>query len=221
MSILREEPPAPTRDWPVHHLLACLRTVGHPVRAAGNRLCRDCRRNTERLEAQRPCPRCAKPGYLREATGWCGPCSHPGSPKKPPSVCRECGELRRHAGLGLCSPCWQKHPGRPFIRGEHLRDQIANPPIWLEAFVAHVAARFCVSRACGLITDLGRLLQDEHSNSPQALLERSRLPGRSMGPFARALEDFFTQHGLALPTDQAERLAAGRRKRRVEAVPEP
>ncbi|MFF4764131.1 tyrosine-type recombinase/integrase [Streptomyces sp. NPDC001292] len=41
-----------------------------------------------------------------------------------------------------------------------------------------------------------------------------------MGSFARALEGFFTQHGLALPTDQAERLAAGRRKRRVDAVPE-
>ncbi|MGW2877083.1 hypothetical protein ACWDBP_12475 [Streptomyces sp. NPDC001233] len=42
-----------------------------------------------------------------------------------------------------------------------------------------------------------------------------------MGSFARALEDFFTSRGMALPTDQAERLAAGRRRRRVEAVPEP
>lgn len=42
-----------------------------------------------------------------------------------------------------------------------------------------------------------------------------------MGSFARALEDFFTLHHLALPTDQAERLAVGRRQRRIEAVPEP
>lgn len=42
-----------------------------------------------------------------------------------------------------------------------------------------------------------------------------------MGTFARALEDFFMHRGLALPTDQAERLAAGRRKRRIDAVPEP
>ncbi|WP_200764677.1 site-specific integrase [Streptomyces malaysiensis] len=47
-----------------------------------------------------------------------------------------------------------------------------------------------------------------------------------MGTFARALEDFFTHRGLALPTDQAERLAAerlaaGRRKRRIDAVPNP
>ncbi|WP_208615526.1 site-specific integrase [Streptomyces rubellomurinus] len=194
---------------------------GHPVRAAHDRLCGVCRRKAERLAAQQPCPRCGKPGHLREETGWCGRCSHPGSPKRPPRSCRECGQVRRHAGLGLCSACWQKHPGRPFIRGEHLRDQLANPPTWLEDFVAHVAARFCVSRACGLVADLGRLLQDEHSNSPQALLERSRRPGRSMGPFARTLEDFFTQRGLALPTDQAERLAAGRRKRRIDAVPKP
>ncbi|MFF4354929.1 tyrosine-type recombinase/integrase [Streptomyces sp. NPDC001530] len=93
--------------------------------------------------------------------------------------------------------------------------------MWLADFVAQIAARHCVARACGFITDLGRLLEDEHSNSPQALLERSRRPGRSMGSFARALEDFFTLRGLALPTDQDERLATGRPRRPVEAVPEP
>jgi hypothetical protein len=30
-----------------------------------------------------------------------------------------------------------------------------------------------------------------------------------MGPLARDLETFFTGHGLALPTDHAEQLAAG------------
>jgi integrase len=194
---------------------------GHPVRMAGNHLCRNCRRKAERLAVQQPCPRCGRPGHLREETGWCGSCSRPRQQKQPPRVCRECGQLRRHAGLGLCSACWQKHPGRPFIRGEHLRDRLTDPPGWLDDFVAHVAARHCVARACSFITDLGRLLQDEHSNSPQALLDRSRRPGRSMGTFARTLEDFFTLRGLALPTDQAERLAVGRRKRRVDAVPEP
>ncbi|MGC0344268.1 integrase [Streptomyces sp. SLBN-8D4] len=41
-----------------------------------------------------------------------------------------------------------------------------------------------------------------------------------MGSLARVLETFFTGHGMAMATDQAERLAAGRRQRRVEAVPE-
>jgi hypothetical protein len=38
-----------------------------------------------------------------------------------------------------------------------------------------------------------------------------------MGSLTRALEDFFTLHHLALPTDQADRLAAGRRRRRIDA----
>ena len=40
-----------------------------------------------------------------------------------------------------------------------------------------------------------------------------------MGSLARALEDFFTDRGLVIPTDQAERLAAGRRRRRIDATP--
>ena len=42
-----------------------------------------------------------------------------------------------------------------------------------------------------------------------------------MGPLARSLETFFTEHGLALPTDHVEQLAAGRRQRRIDAVPGP
>ncbi len=72
-----------------------------------------------------------------------------------------------------------------------------------------------------MITELGRLLGDGHPDHPQHLLERARRPGRSMGSLARALEDYFTEQGLALPTDQAERLAAGRRQRRIDAVPAP
>jgi site-specific recombinase XerD len=72
-----------------------------------------------------------------------------------------------------------------------------------------------------LVTALGRLLRDGQSCHPQALLERSRRAGRSMGTLARVLEDFFTSARLALPADQAERLAAGRRQRRIDEVPEP
>jgi hypothetical protein len=42
-----------------------------------------------------------------------------------------------------------------------------------------------------------------------------------MGSLARAMQDFFVERGLALPTDQTERLAAGRRQRRIDAVPAP
>ncbi|MEU2119802.1 hypothetical protein ABZ567_30115 [Streptomyces sp. NPDC016459] len=72
-----------------------------------------------------------------------------------------------------------------------------------------------------MITSLGRLLRDGRPNLPQSVLERSRRPGRSMGSLARALETFFISRGLAMATDQAERLAAGLRQRRVLAVPGP
>ena len=62
-----------------------------------------------------------------------------------------------------------------------------------------------------MISTLGGLLTDERSNYPQAVLDRARRPGRSIGSLACGLEDFFTERRLALPTDQAEHRAAGRR----------
>lgn len=148
------------------------------------------------------------------------PCTRPRQAKDPPRVCARCGRLRRHEALGLCSACWQRHPDWPFVRGQHLAARLADPPTWLEGFVADLAARNSVGRACTMLTTLGQLLEEERPSHPQALLERARRPGRSMGSLARALEGFFTSQGLAVPTDQAARLAAGRRQRRIDAAPD-
>lgn len=204
--------------------ITCSRTCidcGHPVRGKTTERCRDCRRKAEQQAAQRPCPRCRRPGYLREDTGWCGHCSRPRQAKQPPRPCGECGQVRRHAGLGLCSACWQRHPDRPFVHVDNLIARLGEHPDWLRDFAAHAAARHCPSRACTILSSLGRLLIDGGPTHPQALLERARRPGRSMGTLARTLEDFFTARRLALPTDQRERLADGRRRRRTDAVPEP
>jgi hypothetical protein len=195
------------------------RECGGPIRFRGEVVCRPCQKHAELADARSTCPRCGKPGYLRESTGWCGSCSRPGPPKDPPRVCARCGELRRHVGRGMCGRCWQRHPDRPFVRGETLAARFVEPPDWLDDFVAHLAACQCPSRACVLITALARLLEDEHSNHPQRVLERSRRPGRSMGSLARALEAFFTERGLAIGTDQSDRLAAGRRQNRIDAAP--
>jgi integrase len=120
----------------------------------------------------------------------------------------------------MCSRCWQRHPDRPLVAGEHLAERLDDPPEWLPGFIIHLAASYSPGRACNAITALGRLLGDEWPNYPQSVLDRARTPGRSMGQLARSLEDFFTEHRLALPTDQAERLAAGRRQRRIDATPE-
>jgi hypothetical protein len=131
-----------------------------------------------------------------------------------------CGELRRHAALGMCSLCWQKNPDRAEVRGEHLIAELADPPLWVPDFVAFLAGRHCPSRAATMIGILARLLADEHPNDPQAVLDRARRPGRSIGSLARGLQDFFTERRLAPPTDHPERLAAGRRQRRIDATPQ-
>lgn len=76
--------------------------------------------------------------------------------------------------------------------------------------------RHNATAACQMITDTGRLLRDGGPAHPQALLERAGAQGRPLG---RALEDFFTSHGLALPPDHYERRAAARRQHRLEAIP--
>ena len=174
---------------------------GHPVRRREDTLCRACARKARQAAAQRPCPRCGRPGYLREDTGWCGICSRPRQPKDPPRACAQCGQVKRHEGLGLCSACWQRRPERPFVQAAHLAARLTDPPGWLDGFVAHLAAGNSPARACTMITELGRLLGGEHPDHPQHLLERARRPGRSMGSLARALQDYFTEQGLALPTD--------------------
>jgi site-specific recombinase XerD len=102
----------------------------------------------------------------------------------------------------------------------NLAARLNQPPAWLPSFTAHLSAANSVGRACVMITDLGRLLDDGQPQHPQALLERARRPGRSMGSLARALEEFFTKHAMAVPTDQGERLASGRRQRRIMGTPQ-
>jgi integrase len=126
---------------------------------------------------------------------------------------------RKRDGL-LCPRCWQRHPDRARNQADNLAAAIEDAPWWLGDFADFAADRHCMGRACVMISALGHLLGDGQSRHPQALLERSRRPGRSAGALARTLEDFFVLHDLAFGLDQADRLAAGRRRRRVDAAPE-
>ena len=196
-----------------------------PVRLRDRDYCTRCHHRRERDEAKEPCPRCGKPGFLRKETGWCGSCSRPGPPKDPPRICAGCGELRRHSGLGLCSAAAGR--GTPSRRSSRPR---AWPPGWTIRPPGSTDSR-CLRRdrvrpvrAASLIGRLGQLLEPTADPAhPQALLERSRLlgRGRSPGSLARTLEAFFVTRAMAVPTDHAERLAAGRRQRRIDAVPDP
>ena len=196
----------------VHGVLAGVRLTADARCAAGTRSCAGaCRRRHGGRAAQRPCPRCGRPGYLRDGTGWCGPCSRPGPPQGPAAALRG---LR--PGATPCRPWGCARAATSAARAAAVRprpDLIArldDPPGWLGEFVAQLAAGYCTGT--GSCPD----------HQPGAAAGRRRLPapagparalpagpaGRS-GALARVLEDFFTARGLALPTDQAERLAAG------------
>ena len=133
-----------------------------------------------------------------------------------------------HVLRQVASSRWARHvwamlaasPGQAVrARRDSLAARLAEPPGWLDDFVADLAAHYCPAQACKLLTTLARLLVDDFPNHPQSVLERARVPGRSMGSLARALEAFFTERGLAMATDQADRLAAGRRQRRIDTAP--
>jgi hypothetical protein len=194
---------------------------GHTLRFRDSTLCRDCRRKEAAQTAKQPCPRCGRPGLIREATGWCGPCSRPRPQPRPAPQCATCGRPFRRGGLGLCTACYQRTPGRVLIRAENLAARLDEPPPWLPGFAAHITGPQNAARAAVLITELGRLLTDGGSTHPQALLDRARTPGRSMGTLARTLEAYFTANGLALRSDQAQRRAAERRSRRISETPGP
>jgi len=199
----------------------CSRTCtlcGAKAGRAGRQLCGQCSRRERRAQARQPCPRCGKPGRIRGGTGWCGHCSHRGRPPAPDVACRDCGTVTRLAGAGLCPRCYDRSPHRVTVRAGNLAARLDDPPAWLPGFAEYLAPRHHAGRACQMITLLGRLLTDGGPARPQALLERAAMISV---PLARALEDFLTRHGLALPPGHEEDAAARRRQRRLAAIPAP
>jgi len=197
----------------------CSRTCvrcGGKIGRAGREVCSLCLVKGRRADAQQPCPRCGKPGRIREATGWCGHCSHPGRPPSPDAACRACGLVTHLEGDGLCFRCYTRSPHRITVRAGNLAARLSDQPPWLPGFADYLVPRHNATAACQMITDVGRLLRDGGPIHPQSVLERAAARG---GPLRRALEDFFTSHGLALPPGHAERLAAARRQRRLDAIP--
>lgn len=145
--------------------IACSRRCtecGQKLRTATATLCKTCRRRAEIRADLQPCPRCSRPGHIKATTGWCGPCSRPRPPKDPPRICSSCGALRRHRARGMCSRCLQRDPSRAYIAGDNLASRLGDPPEWLAGFVVHLAGAYSPARATTILTELGRLLADEH-----------------------------------------------------------
>lgn len=104
------------------------------------------------------------------------------------------------------------------MRASNVAAALENPPEWLGDFGAYLVGRHHPSRACAMLTRLGKRLADNTTaEHPQTLLETVAADV----PLARPLEDFLTALKLALPPDRDERRAAARRRTRIDAVPEP
>jgi len=132
-----------------------------------------------------------------------------------------CGKVRVIVAHGMCDPCWQQDPDRLLRKAERIAARLEEPPVWFADFVAHAATRHCVGRTSLMIGRLGRLLAEAGPITPQAILERVRQPGSSVGELARALEEFFVDAGLAFRLDHDAQRSAQRRRRRIEETPEP
>lgn len=138
-----------------------------------------------------------------------------------PRTCQECSRLTTRVSHGLCTRCAQRDPDRAVIRAQHLLARLPAPPVWLDGVLEYLIQVYSPGVARGRLVQLEKILTDGGPISPAAVLERSRLPGRSMGGLARALEAYFVRHHLAMLTDQDNRLAQQRRQRRLTAVPAP
>ncbi len=214
----------------------CCAGCGTPLRRRQGAWCPRCRQQGEAA----PCPGCGGSRLLLPGTGRCATCSRTCTdcgkvvrPRdrarcsrchrraEPSRTCRACGNLTVIVAHGLCDNCWQQDPARLAGQAGRLAARLDDPPAWLDGFAAHAAARHCVGRTSLMISRLGRLLAETGTATPQAILEQATRPGRSAGTLARALEDFFTDAGLAFPADHAARREAARRQRRIEEIPEP
>jgi site-specific recombinase XerD len=138
--------------------------------------------------------------------------------------CRNCGELRPHVAHGLCSACYQRDPAQVGVWLAGAEGRLgARGPAWLPDLAAWLMER-CAPAVC-----LRHLRRVERAiaggqERPVALLEaltdRGR-SGRSPGATARLVEAFLVDRGLTIRSDEAGRLAAGRRARRIVRCPQP
>ncbi|MGV9504789.1 integrase [Streptomyces tendae] len=94
-----------------------------------------------------------------------------------------------------------------------------TPPSWWSDFAAHLAEHRHPIYAAGVVATTARLILTTSTSEPRTLLARAR---HGQPELVGALTDFFRTHGpLDPPPGLADRRAAARRARRIEATPAP
>ena len=134
-------------------------------------------------------------------------------------TCRQCGEQRRDAGRGLCNRCKLADPDWPFRYGASTAARLAGVPGWWQALTEFAAARYHPGGAVAILRHARRVLLADPAAGPRQITDSATRPGGTATAEGRALAAFFTGRGLMMPGDQANRRAAARRQRYLDAIP--
>lgn len=193
-----------------------------PVRLRHRDRCHGCHRRFERAALKRPCSRCGQDRHLT-VDEICASCVRRDLPRRPPklTVCSRCGEQRRNAGHGLCGRCVLADPDRPFRYAASLARRMPTVPSWWESFTAFVAARHHPGGAAQILRILGAVLAADPSRTSPRQLQQRLADRNDANTVSRTLTSFFTQNGLALPSDDTQLRAEQRRQRYLAAIPAP
>jgi hypothetical protein len=195
---------------------------GAPVKFRHRELCHVCHRRAVRAAAKRGCRQCGRLRHLLPS-GTCAGCARAAAPRKPPKTitCVRCGERRRNAGHGLCNRCTLADPDRPFRYAASAARRLGTAPAWWDELTAFTVGRYHPGGAMTILRETARILTVDPTATPQQILQRCTPVDQATALVLRALTAFFTGRGLALPDDAAQRRAAQRRQRYLDAIPAP
>jgi site-specific recombinase XerD len=198
----------------------CLDCGSGELHARGR--CTPCYWKAKREAAKTTCPGCGRSRILRPEAGRCGMCVRRARPRKQPTprICARCGRLAEHDGLGLCSRCYQRDPGRipTWTTGALRRLGTAVPP-WFAPLAEDLGTRCAPAVAAEHLRKVERLLH-QGVFDPAAVIAALRVPGRSPGASARLVDEFFTRTYLGSHLDEMHRRAEQRRTRRLDRLPD-
>ncbi len=184
--------------------------------------CTPCYWKAKREALKEDCPSCQLRKILVPEAKICGMCVRCARPRKKPTprICTGCGRLAIHDGLGLCSGCYQRDPARVATWTEGALLRLGDSaPSWFGLLAQDLVQHGSAARATAHLRKIEALL---HAGvvAPADLIDALCTGGRSAGATTRLVDEFFIRSGNSTHLDEANRLAAGRRDRRLARIPE-
>ncbi|NUK22832.1 hypothetical protein [Streptomyces lunaelactis] len=117
----------------------------------------------------------------------------------------------------MCKTCYEHSPHTVESRAAGWARRMPHAPSWWGAFTVHLMTHRHTFYAADALTHTARLVIDTGTTDPHTLLVHAR---RTAPWLSRPLTDFFhARHLLDTPANIEDARAAGRRDRRIQAVP--